>query len=145
MNLKRYCLTFIVVTLCLGAAVTAIEVLLEVQIRNAGMALIPIFTAAMLEGQKYAQTTGQVPESSEMWRFSRQVTLVVVGFNMVVIAGLSFVLPELRWVMTQSWGGGAILSILLVVAGLAFFMTRQFLAMGAKGALKAEAKKTKSR
>ncbi len=143
MNLKRYALNFIATSVALFAVNFALLTFANVDIANAGMGLIPIFLAAMLEGQRYAREHGDAPESSAMWQFSKQAAMVVVALNMVFIAGASFVVPEIQFLMTQSWGPGVLLCIVLVIGLLSFLLTRQFLGMGARTTLKAEAKKRK--
>ncbi|MBT8153380.1 ABZJ_00895 family protein [Epibacterium ulvae] len=143
MDLKRYALNFILTALALMVVNYALLTFADVDIGNAGMGLIPIFLAAMLEGQRYAREHGDVPESRAMWQFSKQAAMVVVAINMVLVAALSFVLPDLRYLMTQSWGPGVLLCVILVVGVISFLLTRQFLGMGARTTLKAEAKKRK--
>lgn len=144
MDLKRYALNFIATSVALFAVNFALLTLANVDIANAGMGLIPIFLAATLEGQRYARENDDVPASSAMWQFAKRAAMVVVAINMVLIATLSFVLPELQYVMAQSWGAGVLLGVILVIGLICFLLTRQFVAMGARSTLKAEAKKRKN-
>lgn len=141
MDLKRYTLNFLATAFALVLVNYALLTLANLDIVNAGMGLIPIFLAAMLEGQRYAREHGDLPESRAMWQFSKQAAMVVVALNMVFVAALSFALPELQYLMSQSWGPGVLLGIILVVGAISVLMNRQFVGMGARTTLKADAKK----
>ncbi len=145
MNIRRYALIFVGVAVGLGLLSLAVQALFGIDIFNGGMAIIPPMTAAMIEGHRYAMKEKRLPESPDMWRFSRSAALVVLAIAMVATVALSFVVPQMRALMAMRAGGGILMGVVLLQTLLAFLVTRYFLGLGARSALNAAKKKGKSR
>ncbi len=141
MNLSRFLQTYGLACLGICALVLVVQVAFELDFANAGTSVVPVMLAAMLEGQRFVRTQGEMPSPALMWRFARRAALYVVAIGAVLTFGLSFVLPELSWLLTHGWGLVAIVIILLVTYLLSLMIIRQFLGMGAKIVMKDKGRK----
>lgn len=144
MNIRRYALVFVGVIIGLGLLTFAMRALFGFNIFNGGMAIIPPMAAAMIEGQRFALKEKRLPESAEMWRFSRSAAFVALAIAMVATVALSFIVPQMRALMAMRAGGGILMGGVLLQALLSFFVTRYFLGLGARSAQNSAKKKGKS-
>lgn len=135
MNIRRYTLVFLGVSVGLWVLSLLVMQIFKFDIANGGMMILPPMVAAMVEGNKFAQQNGRLPEKGDMWKFARIAALVVLAISMVFTAVMTFVIPELRNLMAQRMGGGILMAAVLVQALVAFLVTRFFLGLGAKSAL----------
>jgi len=136
MNIRRYTVVFIGVSLGLWLLQLLVMLVFKFDISNGGMIVIPPLVAAAIEGNRYSRATGQLPESSEMWKFARLAALVVLAVTMVFTVIMSFAVPDLRALMSQRMGAGILMGMVLLQAVIAFLATRFFLGVGAKTGLK---------
>jgi len=135
MNIRRYTLVFLGVSVGLWILSLLVMQIFKFDIANGGMVILPPMVAAMIEGHKFAGQNGHLPEKSDMWKFARIATLVVLALTMIFTVVMTFVVPELRSLMAQRMGGGILMAAVLVQALVAFLVTRFFLGLGAKSAL----------
>ncbi|WP_420568544.1 ABZJ_00895 family protein [Thalassovita sp.] len=135
MNIIRYTIVFLGVSVGLWFLTLMVVQLFDFDISNGGMVLLPPLVAAMIEGNKYARKTRQMPESGQMWRFARTAALVVLAITMIFTVVLTFVVPQLQAMMAQPLGAGMLMGAVLLQAVIAFLTTRFFLGMGAKSGL----------
>ncbi|MBA84857.1 ABZJ_00895 family protein [Thalassobius sp. S69A] len=135
MSIPRYTFVFLGVSVGLWFLTLMIGQVFDFDISNGGMVIVPPLFAAMIEGNRFARRTKRLPESSEMWKFARTAALVVLAITMVFSVVMTFVIPQLRAMMSQPMGAGLLLGAVVLQAFLAFLVTRFFLGLGAKSGL----------
>ncbi|MGH1354723.1 MAG: ABZJ_00895 family protein [Thalassovita sp.] len=135
MNITRYIIVFLGVSVGLWFLSLLVLQIFDFDISNGGMVLLPPLVAAMIEGNKFSRRTGRLPESAEMWKFARTTALVVMAITMIFSVIMTFIVPQLRAMMSQPMGAGLLMGAVILQALLAFLVTRFFLGFGAKSGL----------
>lgn len=137
MNLRRFTIVYAASALALIAVVSTVQIFLGFRIANGGMSIIPGIVAAMIEGQRYARESRALPEAAAMWRFARAAALVILGVSLILIVGLSLIMPQLRQMMSDPMGASVLFAGSLLQAALGLVLVRFFVGMGAKSQLTA--------
>ena len=132
MKLQRFALTYFGFMLGLVAISVLLKLFFETDFANGGMALIPAIGAAMIEGQKYVQANDALPDKIQMWRFARVAAAVALAISLVAVAMGSYVVPQIRGLMTQPGGAGILMALSLLHAGFTFLVVRFFLGLAAR-------------
>lgn len=135
MNIRRYIIVFLGVSVGLWFLSLLVLQIFDFDISNGGMVLLPPLVASMIEGNKFARSTGRMPETGEMWRFARTAAMVVLAITMIFTVVMTFVIPDLRALMGQRMGAGILMGAVLIQAVVALLVTRFFLGFGAKSGL----------
>lgn len=132
-NLKRYALWFIAATIGLFIVVFALDYFLAMEFPNGAAAVIPAMVAAMVEGQKYAETSRDPVPSP--WKQAGALTIVGSAISIVFAIPAFIFLPELRGAFSQFPS----LMIGMIVFGIliTWVVNRIFLTIGAKNQWKA--------
>jgi len=137
MKLVRFAAVYLATMVGLMVLVVLLQAIANVDIANAGMAIIPAMVAAMVEGQSFARSEDRLPDSAEMWGFARRAGVIILGLTMMSTAVFSVAMPEVKFILTQPYGAVMLLGAILFQTVISFVLVRFFLASGAKSALKA--------
>lgn len=135
MNITRYTFVFLGVSVGFWFLSLLVLQIFDFDISNGGMVIVPPLFAGMIEGNRYARRTKRLPESKEMWKFARVAALIVLAITMIFSVVMTFVIPQLRDLMSQPMGAGLLLGAVVLQALLVFLVTRLFLGLGAKTGL----------
>ncbi|TKD26535.1 hypothetical protein FBT96_00185 [Rhodobacter capsulatus] len=139
MPILRYGLILILTGLVVSGLVLALERLAGVDLASVGIAAVPVFLTAMIEGQFFAKRSGRLPARAEALRFAALATavnLMLLGPALVLISlGDPALLALLRGFDAVLW-----LVILGVVVLITFPASYLFYGQGARSQLRALAR-----
>ena len=135
----RFLLVFIGTTLAVAAALLAIEAATGTNIRNAGMSLVPYFTAASVEGQRFARGAQNNPSTAAIWNGS--LVMGLLGIAGSFILALPFVMGPLGRSLLAATNPLLLIGLVVMYAALGTLMSRLFWGIGYKSERRAQAKK----
>lgn len=138
-NLVRYGLVFIGSGIAIAIALEALLYLTGIDMNSSATGMLPVMMAAMIEGQKRAQSGADPFTSGEAWRAAIWMTLVgaVISFTMVLLLMLlPFWSDVFSSIPFNVW-----VVIFLGVSVLMLLVNRFFLTMGYKNQRKVMEKK----
>jgi hypothetical protein len=102
---------------------------------NLGTAILPAMAAAMFEGDRFVTTYHARPHGGAMWRATLQMSVLVMGISLILLAGLAALdpslpaavatLPPLVWAI-----------MLVVIVGLTIIPIRLGYGLGVRSAVK---------
>lgn len=139
MNLLRYLAVYVIAALAVMLALWGIS-LTGLQIPGSGLSVIPVFVAAMNEGQSYAKTHRTAPEKAAAWRFAFKAMLISLIPQAIVGALFYLFVPNVADALTYAGESNMIWGIVLLVVfvcGITVITNRLFLSIGARNVLKA--------
>ncbi len=133
-NLKRFGFVFVATAVGLMVLTILVDLLFGFDIQNAGMSLIPMMIASMLEGQKYAQTSREPIDAP--WKHAVMMAAIGTLLNILILAVMAAIFPDIRDLFANLFG---IVSAVIVVVFVLFILVgRFFLTFGAKQIWKAQ-------
>lgn len=136
MPILRYGLILILTGLVVSGLVLVLERFAGVDLASAGIAAVPVFMTAMIEGQFFARRSGRLPARSEALRFAvlaTAVNLMLLGPALVLISlGDPALLTMLRGFDAVLWS--VILGLVVVITFPASYL---FYWQGARSQLRA--------
>jgi magnesium-transporting ATPase (P-type) len=132
MNPKRYGLWAAGTVIFLQALSMIALAAFDFDISNAGMIISPPMVASMIEGQKWVRENKSMPETKDMWRWSRMGGVIILGVYMIAFVILAFLMPEFRNVMAQPALTGWLLLMLFAISGFSSLVNRWLLGIAAR-------------
>lgn len=136
MPILRYGLILILTVLVVSGLVLVLERLAGVDLASAGIAAVPVFMTAMIEGQFFVRRSGRLPARAEALRFAvlaTAVNLMLLGPALVLISlGDPALLTMLRGFDAVLWS--VILGLVVVITFPASYL---FYGQGARSQLRA--------
>lgn len=112
-----------------------------IDLASPGLSIVPVMGAAMLQGQRFVRRSGRLPDRAEKWAFARRATAIVIALGSLLAALLLPTLPQTRAALTDPGPLSIIAGMLALFALAVFAVSAIFLMFGARGALKAQARK----
>lgn len=135
MNYLRYTGVLIAASIAVALLQAVIERVWHIPSGHWGSVIAPM-VAAMVEGQKFAEAQGRLPEGAERRRFAAVATAINLAIGGVLLGALALVTPQLETLFTRE-GLGILGLLLAVVLGFVYLLSWAFVKNGAKGVLKA--------
>ena len=132
MNPKRYALWAAGTAVFLQVLSMAVAILFGFDISNAGMFIIPPMAAAMIEGQKWVREHKAMPETSDLWRWSRSGAVILFGVYLILFVLFGMVVPEVRAALSQSAVAGLVVVFLILICAFSILINRWFLGISAR-------------
>lgn len=124
----RFTGVFVAATIAVAVLAAAIEYFLNLTIPNSATAFVPLFAAALNEGQKYARSGARELSKQQAWQGAFQMAVISI---LISLGGAAvFVIVFQAWdavtiVSPLIWG-----AILAVLFGLSILVCRSFLGLG---------------
>lgn len=136
MPILRYGLILILTGLVVSGLVLVLERFAGVDLASVGIAAVPVFMTAMIEGQFFCKRSGRLPARAEALRFAvlaTAVNLMLLGPALVLISlGDPALLTMLRGFDAVLWS--VILGLVVVITFPASYL---FYGQGARSQLRA--------
>ena len=127
-NLKRYGITYVAAMVGLVVLNQILAFTLNYSLPMGISTLFPAMAGALREGQKLADDRVKDFSKADAWRAARKMTLVAIGINAVVIAGLMLSL-NISGIL-QYFPIALVAAVFAFLMALTFLVNRFFLTMG---------------
>lgn len=139
----RFLSWFVGLTIGLPLLIAMIDYAVGVSLDSAAVSIIPMFMAAMQEGQTFAKREKRAPQSRESWHYAQRMTLMAVAASAVLAVPFLVFVPEIlaELLSTGSQGLALLATMLALFVLIGFLSARFFFAFAARNLLKAEAKR----
>lgn len=134
-NLLRYALVYIATTALIAGISFAMEAYLGISLPSGVSGVIPIMSAAMVEGLKLGEATDQAMDSETAWSEAIKMTGVVIVISFLVLVAFAIFVPKfielLGAIPVIAW-----IIIFAILIGIALLVNRFMLTQMMKSAQK---------
>ncbi|SLN58658.1 hypothetical protein PEL8287_03149 [Roseovarius litorisediminis] len=94
MNYPRYTIVFLVVAIGAALLITFVNTTLQSALGSSAQVLVPAMIGALIEGQRFARTSGRKATTAEAWRFTWIATIIALALNILLAFVGPAVVPE---------------------------------------------------
>ncbi|MBF9030805.1 hypothetical protein HKCCE3408_10415 [Rhodobacterales bacterium HKCCE3408] len=127
---KRYALVYVGTLIALVVLSAVLTALTGINFGSAAVPLIPVFAAAMVEGQRHARIVTEMPPGGEIWRAALPMSAVALG-GLVVWNAIILALNPVAMAAMRA-NPSVMIGVFAVYAALFIPLNRMFWATGFK-------------
>lgn len=132
MNLKRYAIAFLVVTIVFDLIRFALLKFVSFDLGSAGSGIVPFIGAAAFTMQNHVRETHSIPDNKTLWAFAFRAAFVGMAVSMVYAVVVGMVVPAMRLPFGDTTFVAILLASLIFISLAGAVVNRIFFGLSGK-------------